>query len=128
MQPKVIFGNASVEGTKHSGLFVGHFINSVGDPRSTSILEVKWAFHKAGESRLNWATNIQATTLSILIAGLFRFQFLEEEFLLSREGDYVLWSADVPHCWAAESDSTVLTIRWPSLPGDSVEVQAASNA
>ena len=29
----------------------------------------------------------------------------------------------MPHCWSAELDPTVLTIRWRSQPGDSVEVQ-----
>lgn len=128
MQPKVSFGNAFVEGINRSGWFLGHFVDLVEDPRSTPILEVKWAVHKAGDSRLRWAMNVQATTLSILIAGQFRFQFPEEEFLLSCEGDYVLWSAGVPHCWSAERDSTVLTVRWPSLPGDSLEVQEVSNA
>ena len=123
MQPKVIFGNAHAEGANHSGWFLGHFITPIDDPRSIAILEVKWAVHKAGESRLQWAMNLEATTLAILIQGRFRLQFPEEEFLLSSEGDYVFWFPGVPHCWSAESDSTILTIRWPSQSGDSVEVQ-----
>jgi quercetin dioxygenase-like cupin family protein len=123
MQPKVIFGNARAEGVNHFGWFLGHFITPIDDPRSIAILEVKWAVHKAGESRLQWAMNLEATTLAILIQGRFRLQFPEEEFLLSREGDYVFWFPGVPHCWSAESDSTILTIRWPSQSGDSVEVQ-----
>lgn len=127
MQPQIIFGNTAIEGASRSGWFLGHFITPNDAPLSTSILEVKWAVHKVGESRLQWATNLEATTLSILIKGQFRFQFPEKEFLLSREGDYVLWFPGVPHCWSAESDSTILTIRWPSLPGDSVEVQQVNN-
>lgn len=121
MQSKVVFGNAAVAGADNSGWFLGHFL-SADNPRSTSILEVKWAVHKAGEGRRDWAMNLQATTLAILIAGQFRMQFPEEEFLLCRQGDYVLWLAGVPHSWSAETDSTILTLRWPSLPGDSVEV------
>lgn len=83
---------------------------------------MKWAIH-TGESRLQWAMNLEATTLSILIQGRLGLQFLEEEFLLSRQGDYVLWFSGVPHCWLAESDSTILTIRWRSQSGDSLEVQ-----
>ena len=122
MQPKVIFGNAHREGTNRSGWFFGHFVTPINNPHSSSILQIKWAVY-TGESRLQWAMNLEATTIAILIQGRFRLQFPEEEFLLSREGDYVFWFAGVPHCWSAESDSTILTIRWPSQSGDSVEVQ-----
>lgn len=122
MQPKVVFGNAHVEGASRWGWFLGHFVTPPDDPRSSSILEVKWSDHKAGDGRPEWAMNIEATTLSILIRGRFCLQFPEQEFLLSREGDYVLWSPGVSHCWSAEFDSTVLTIRWPSMPRDSIEV------
>ena len=104
------------------GWFIGHFVTPTDDPRSLSTLEVKWAVHKAGESRLQWAMNAEATTLSILINGRFRLQFPEQEVILSLEGDYVLWLPGVPHCWSAEFDSTVLTVRWPSIPGDSVSM------
>ncbi|WP_392535459.1 hypothetical protein [Nostoc sp. C117] len=65
---------------------MGHFITPEDDPRSTEMLEVKWAVHKAGESRTEWAVNNQAATLSILIHGEFRLQFEDREILLSREG------------------------------------------
>ena len=120
MQPKVVFGNAIIEGANRWGWFVGHFITPSEDPRSTEALEVKWAVHKAGDSRTQWAVNTEATTLSILISGRFRLQFEDKEILLFRESDYVLWCSGVSHCWVAESDSTILTVRWPSLSGDSV--------
>ena len=122
MHKKVVFGNAHVEGANRWGWFLGHFVTPTDDLRSTPILEVKWAVHKAGDGRSQWAMNAEATTLSILIRGRFRLHFLEQEFLLSREGDYLLWSVGVPHCWSAESDSTILTVRWPSISGDSVEM------
>lgn len=124
MPPNVVFGNASVEGANRWGWFIGHFIAPIDDPRSTSVLEVKWGVHKAGDERTQWATNAEATTLSILIKGRFRLQFPEQEILLSREGDYVIWSLGVPHCWRAEVDSTVVSVRWPSKPGDSKEIPA----
>lgn len=120
MQPQVIFGNAGTEGAPRRGWFMGHFLDLPDDPRSTSELEVKWAIHEAGEGRNQWATNAEATTLSILINGRFSIQFPDQEFMLSREGDYVLWCPGVPHTWLAEETSTILTIRWPSKPGDSV--------
>ncbi len=123
MQPKVVFGNAHIEGTNRSGWLLGHFVTPTDDPRYTPMLEVKWAVHKAGDNRKEWAMNVEATTLSILVKGRFRLHFPEEDVLLSGEGDYVLWPPGMPHCWLAESDSTVVTIRWPSRPGDSVEMQ-----
>jgi hypothetical protein len=122
MPPKVVFGNASVEGANRWGWFLGHFITPTDDPRSTPLLEVKWGVHKAGDGRNQWATNVEATTLSILINGRFRLQFPEQEFVLSREGDYVLWCPGVPHYWSAEEDSTIVTVRWPSKPEDSREI------
>ncbi|MBW4565437.1 MAG: cupin domain-containing protein [Mojavia pulchra JT2-VF2] len=121
---KVVFGNAAVEGANRWGWFLGHFITPVDDLRSTEVLEVKWGVHKAGDSRTQWAVNDQAATLSILINGQFRLQFEEQEIVLAREGDYVLWSAGVPHYWIAESDCTILTVRWPSKSGDSVAVSS----
>lgn len=124
MSPNVVKGNASQEGKSRWGWFMGHFINPGDDPRSTSALEVKWGVHKAGDSRSEWAKNDQATTLSILINGRFRLQFPEQELLLANEGDYVLWSPGVPHCWHSEEDSTILTVRWPSYSGDSISVSS----
>jgi len=122
MQPQVVFGNAQVEGASRWGWFIGHFVTPAEDPRSTSIVEVKWGVHQAGEGRSQWSMNAEATTLSILIEGRFRLQFPDQEVILSHEGDYVLWSPGVPHCWLAEATSTVLTVRWPSKSGDSVGV------
>ncbi len=122
MLSNVVFGNANVEGKSRSGWFLGHFIEPSDDPRLTSVLEVKWGTHKAGDGRSEWAVNAEATTLSILIHGRFRLRFPEQEFLLSQEGDYVLWLPGVSHSWLAEEDSTVLTVRWPSKPEDSIEV------
>ncbi|MBD1927680.1 signal peptidase I [Trichocoleus sp. FACHB-90] len=122
MQPKVIFGNAQTEGKKRWGWILGHFVTPTDDPRSTTDLEVKWAVHQAGDSRDQWATNEEATTLSILIKGRFRLQFPEQEVLLSGEGDYVIWVPGVAHSWSAVEDSIILTVRWPSISGDSVEV------
>jgi hypothetical protein len=124
MSPQVVFGNAQVESVNRWGWFLGHFVTPRDDPRSTSLLEVKWGVHKAGDGRPEWAVNAEATTLSILIQGRFRLQFPEQEFLLSREGDYVLWLPGVSHSWLAEEDSTVVTVRWPSKPEDSIEVPA----
>lgn len=121
MQPQIIFGNSEIEGKDRRGWFMGHFITPSDDPRATSALEVKWGTHPAGEKRSEWAVNNTATTVSILISGRFRLQFPEREIVLAKQGDYVLWLPGVPHCWLAEEESIVLTVRYPSIPEDSIQ-------
>lgn len=124
MKSQAIFGNAGSEGVPRRGWFIGHFLDLPDDPRSTSTLEVKWAIHQAGDGRNEWATNVEATTLSILIQGRFCIQFPEQKLVLASEGDYALWCPGVPHTWSAEETSTILTIRWPSKSGDSVGIKS----
>lgn len=126
MSSEVVFGNAAVEGENRWGWVIGHFITPSDDPRSTPNLEVKWGVHQAGEGRKEWALNREATTLSILISGRFVLQFPNQECVLSQPGDYVLWCPGVPHCWLAEEASTIVTVRWPSLSGDSVAMPVPS--
>ena len=79
MSSEVVFGNAGAEGASRGGWFAGHFMTPEDDPRSTSVLEVKWGVHPAGDCRTQWAVNGQATTLSILVKGRFRLQFPSRE-------------------------------------------------
>ena len=90
MSSQVVFGNAGAEGASRGGWFAGHFMTPEDDPRSTSVLEVKWGTHPAGDCRTQWAVNAAATTLSILVKGGFacNFQskkscFLAKEIMLS---------------------------------------------
>ena len=39
----------------------------------------------------------------------------------SHEGDYVIWSANLPHRLTVVEDALILTIRWPSIPEDKKE-------
>ncbi len=112
-------GNALEDGASHGGWMLGHFIPPDESLRSTGDVEVKWARHDAGDGRSAWATNDVATTLSILVRGRFRIIFEGAEALLEREGDYALWGPGVPHTWRAEEESVIVTVRWPSLAGDS---------
>lgn len=113
--PQIIVGNAQAEGKMRRGWFMGHFIEPT-DARSTAALEIKWGVHAAGEARSQWADAAEVTTISILINGKFRVQFPDRDVLLSEPGDYVLWLPGVAHTWQAETDSIVLTVRYPSLP------------
>lgn len=95
---------------------MGHFLSSEYGPRSTTALEIKWGVHLAGESRTEWGVSQQATTISILISGRFQIEFPGQIVLLSQPGDYVLWLPGVAHTWLAEAASTILSIRYPSIP------------
>lgn len=115
MQSNVITGNAQTESESRWGWFLGHFITPEGDPRSTDAVEVKWGIHAAGEGRSQWADPAAVTTLSILISGRFCVHFPEQEVLLTKQGDYVLWLPGIAHSWKAEADSVIVTVRWPSI-------------
>lgn len=116
MSSEIITGNALLEGKAYRGWFMGHFITPANDPRSTHQVELKWASHPQGDRRIAWTTDTQVTSLSILISGRFRVEFPERSIVLAQQGDYVMWLPGVEHCWEAEADSTILTIRFPSLP------------
>jgi quercetin dioxygenase-like cupin family protein len=117
-----VTGNAARDGRDHGDWFVGHMLGPEAGPRSRRDVEIKWATIPAGEPRKAWVKNAEATTLSILIRGRFRLRFPEGEVVLEREGDYALWPPGLPHHWVAEADSIVVTVRWPSRPGDGIEV------
>jgi hypothetical protein len=117
--PGVTSGNAAEAGASSDGWMLGHFLAGQDDARATADVEVKWAVYAGGEARIAWGVNDRAHTLAILVRGRFRLCFPEHEVLLEKEGDYVLWEPGVPHRWQAESPTIVVTVRWPSLPGDS---------
>ena len=118
-RPEVITGNAAVDGTARRGWLVGHFAGEPGAPTRSEAVEVKWGVHPAGEQRSIAAVNATATTLSLLVRGRFRLRFPDRVVILEREGDYAVWPPGVAHDWLAEEESIVVTVRWPSRPGDS---------
>lgn len=113
-------GNAIREGSGRRGWFYGHVWGLSTDPRYSQNVEVKWGRHAAGEARQGWGMCLRATTLSILISGEFEICFSGKTVRLHQPGDYALWGPLVPHSWRALRESTVITVRWPSLQGDSV--------
>ncbi len=121
--PRVVAGNAAVDGSPYRGWLVGHFAGEAGSPTCTEAVEVKWGVHPAGERRSSPAANATATTLSVLVRGRFRLRFPNRIVVLEREGDYALWALGVAHDWLAEDESVVLTVRWPSRPEDSRTVE-----
>jgi quercetin dioxygenase-like cupin family protein len=108
-------GNANDEAEAHRGWLLGHFIEPNTDVRSTPALEVKWGIHPAGDQRHEWTTDEHRTTLVILVQGTFRVDLSVGSVTLQRQGDYVTWGLGIDHTWHADADSTVITVRWPSL-------------
>lgn len=114
----VMIGNA-VDDTKldsRRGWFIGQFIPPESGLKHTSEIEVKWGIHSANDERTSEGVNAEATSLSILISGLFILDFphLQQTIQLRRTGDYAIWAPGVSHTWKALENSTILTVRWQS--------------
>lgn len=110
-------GNAVLEGKSNNnrGWFVGAFIEQTGLQTNNDV-EIKWGIHPKGERRFSKAVEGNATTISILIRGKYTITFENgEKNELANEGDYVMWSPNLPHEFEALEDSVAVTIRWPSL-------------
>ena len=117
--PGITTGNATETGQGHWGWMLGHFMPAAAPELITGDVEVQWANLPAGARRAEWGYNAQAHTLAMLVRGRFHLHFPERDVLLTGEGDYVLWEPGVPHFWEAEEDTLIVTVRWPSVPGDS---------
>jgi len=111
-------GNAVADGANTRGWILGHFLDETCGVRSTTAVEVKWAHHTAGTRRSTIVTGETRTTLLLLIEGRYRLDVSQGSALLTEPGDYVLWGPGVDHQWSAEHDSTIVTVRWPSVPTD----------
>lgn len=116
-------GNAVEDGMENAakGWFIGHFVRDGSGLRRSRDLEVKWGEHQAGEQKRSRRTNERATTLTLLISGRFVMTFprLEVDVILEQPGDYVIFAPGVEHKWHSETQSIVVTVRWPSVPNDS---------
>lgn len=109
-------GNAAVDGRETRGWLLGHFLGSSAGVRTTNDVEIKWGIHPAGEKRTEWTQDDKRTTVLFLIEGHFVVKLSEGDADLVRQGDYVMWGPGIDHSWEAREDSTVITIRWPSVP------------
>jgi hypothetical protein len=122
-------GNATTDSAPFRGWFVGDLTrwaaSSVTPPgfglRDTTVLEVKWGLHPAGQPRPEgWAPVAPTIGLSVLVSGEFAVSFRapgeleEQEAVLREQGDYVMWDWNTEHTWRAIRDSIVLTVRWPA--------------
>jgi len=115
----VYFGNAASDQVRDSGWFIGQFVPPELGLRHQRDVEVKWGIHPDGERRGQaWASG-HATTVSVLVQGMLRVMFDNDEeprvVTLRKPGDYVIYGPDVVHSWEAVGDTVVLSLRFPSV-------------
>lgn len=115
----VLAGNAYRDRNERHWL-IGWFIQG-SSLRSDARVEIKWGDFAKGDRRTQWSKSDVATSLAILIKGKMQFFFEDrKEYVLAKQGDYVLWPQDTLHAWEALEDATVITVRWPSLAGHEI--------
>jgi hypothetical protein len=131
MKPaQITSGNASVDGLPFQSWFVGNLEKWAAnrntplpgrpfDLNQSSAVEIKWAEHRAGEMRPDWAECSDKRSISILVRGKFLLRFRSPENpgetverRLEHEGDYAIWGTNAEHTWVVEEDSVVVTVRW----------------
>lgn len=112
-----ILGNALADGKRHSGWLVGHFMVN-GTLQHTNDVEVKFTMNPKGKSNEAVTANRVSRSMAILVAGKHRMFFGNTSVVLENVGDYALWGAGISHSWTALEDSTIVTIRWPSIRED----------
>jgi len=105
---------------ERKGWLLGHFIKSPILLNSTDI-EIKWGIHKKGEKYKKAKGNKKAKSLAILVRGRVRIYFPDQNkaVVLSKEGDFLIWSPKIFHLTEFLDDTRMLTIRWPSIANDS---------
>lgn len=111
-----VSGNVSEASAKTRGWFLGHFMPGAENPLRSEAVELKWWTHAKGETRPEMAPGNPVRTLNVLIRGRFVLVFPDQEVLLEKEGDFVLFGPGMPHSYRSVEESLVLTVRWPSLP------------
>jgi quercetin dioxygenase-like cupin family protein len=107
---RIYIGNAKDDGRETRGWVVGNFIPQ--GLRHSRNVEVKYGVHAKGETRTEWVSGEERTTLFILQSGRFAMKFRDNEAVLEQPGDYVMWGPSVDHRWEALEDCIGITVRW----------------
>lgn len=128
MKDLIIEGNINKEKQiieNQKGWIFGHFVpkKSKFSIFKNKNFEVHWGSRKKGDSNENVVYNETSYTLGILLKGkisiiLYKNKKEKKEYLLQKEGDYLVFGPGVPHDWIALKDSLILGVRWPSVPND----------
>jgi hypothetical protein len=125
------FGNAMLDQVRGTGWFVGQFVPAELGLRHQTDVELKWGVHKDGEKRsYPWAT-ATATTISVLIKGILHVTFeadgTSQLVTLQDAGDYIVFGPEVVHTWEAVGETTVLSVRFPSVEINRQQIPTSAN-
>ncbi|MCX6729889.1 MAG: signal peptidase I [Candidatus Portnoybacteria bacterium] len=118
---EIKFGNAHDDRNALQWL-MGHFIKPQSNLLFDEKLEIKWGEVKAGYDNGQWSKSNYAKTIAILVHGEFIMSFQNQDVVLKKEGDYVIWGPGIVHMGKAVKDTVLITLRWPSLCRDDVEI------
>ncbi len=116
-------GNAREDANPFRGWLLGHFVPE--GLRHSDAVEVKWGTYAAGFGESDWTACQTGTSLVVLASGRHEIELPQQVVTLEQPGDYLIWGPGVPHRWRALEDCVVMTVRWPSIPGDTIDVPAA---
>ena len=93
----------------------GIFVVGVG------VTEYLQAAHLTPSLLVPFALSLWLPGFGLLVLGLLflvtsgrTYLKVKHQLAESHEGDYVIWSADLPHRLTVAEDTLILTIRWPS--------------
>lgn len=111
-----LIGTGTFYGNDHPNIYkdwcVGAFI--ANKDFNTDKCEFKFQRGKKGLLREpKEVLHKETTTLAIIIYGCIRLNFGDDkDYILQDEGDYIIWSPDIPHAFEFMDDSLVITLRW----------------
>lgn len=116
-------GNAREDANPFRGWLLGHFVPE--GLRHSDAVEVKWGTYAAGFGESDWTACQTGTSLVVLASGRHEIELPQQVVILEQPGDYLIWGPGVPRRWRALEDCVVMTVRWPSIPGDTMDVSVA---
>ena len=98
---------------KNRGWVVGNYVE---DPMfKSSDVQLKYQKRKAGDiAPAKQVLDVETNSLAILIYGdvVATFEGHESPVKMSKTGDYIKWSPDVPHEFKYIQDTLIITLRW----------------
>jgi mannose-6-phosphate isomerase-like protein (cupin superfamily) len=113
-------GNVDADAGQNRSWLVGHF-KDPGELRYDDDVEIKVSHHPAGQAREAWAARETRRTWVMVVAGGFEIDLVEERpggrerTVRLGPGDYAMWERGVAHRYRAVEDTTMVTVRWPSV-------------
>jgi hypothetical protein len=125
MKDDIEEGNFNESKEKGDGVWkVGHFAKRPNF--KTDKTEFQWVHEMlAGEHKKSTVYYQQSSTLTVLIEGKIEIIFPHSKnhpkVILKEHGAYNFFGPNVCHTWKAIKKTTLVSVRWPSIPDDQVK-------